>query len=159
MCKPVVGSSIWVAVDASNIGCPRGGKGVLDMSPAGWCVACLLLWIVAFPCYLAKRGDLVRQADAARHPGPMSAAPVVPGMPGGPPPGYWQASDGQWYLPQFAPLAAPAPPPAHPAADGSPGPCYWKAADGHWYPPTITPPAPTMLSDPRPAEGPGDASS
>jgi len=55
----VIGTSIWVAVDATTIGVKKGQiKGVADMGPAGWFFACLLLWIIAFPFYLAKRGEL-----------------------------------------------------------------------------------------------------
>ena len=55
----VVGTSIWVAVDASTIGVKKGQlTGVANMGPAGWFFVCLLLWIVGFPFYLAKRGEL-----------------------------------------------------------------------------------------------------
>lgn len=57
----VVGTSIWVAIDASTIGVKKGQiKGVADMGPAGWFFGCLLLWIVGFPYYLAKRGEFKR---------------------------------------------------------------------------------------------------
>jgi len=57
----VVGTSIWVAVDASSIGVKKGQiKGVADMGPVGWFFGCLLLWIVGFPYYLAKRGEFKR---------------------------------------------------------------------------------------------------
>jgi len=57
----VVGTSIWVAIDASIIGVKNGQlKGLAGMGPAGWFFACLLLWIVGFPLYLAKRGELKR---------------------------------------------------------------------------------------------------
>jgi hypothetical protein len=54
----VIGTSVWVAVDAKNLGMQRGriGGGMLDMSVTGWVVCCLLLWIIAFPCYLVARG-------------------------------------------------------------------------------------------------------
>jgi hypothetical protein len=56
----VVGTSIWVVADASHIGVRKGlVTGVCDMGPAGWVIACLLLWIVAFPMYLAKRAAFV----------------------------------------------------------------------------------------------------
>jgi hypothetical protein len=57
----VLGTSIWVAVDASTIGVKKGQlKGIADMGPAGWFFVCLLLWIVGFPFYLAKRSELKR---------------------------------------------------------------------------------------------------
>lgn len=61
----VIGSSIWVGVDARSIGVRRGlTTGAFDMSPLGWALACFFLWIVSFPCYLAKRNDLKRLAMA-----------------------------------------------------------------------------------------------
>src|SRR5487761_1930575 len=53
----VIGTTIWVGIDASNLGMRHGrlGGGFLDMGPAGWVFACLLFWIIAFPCYLAAR--------------------------------------------------------------------------------------------------------
>jgi hypothetical protein len=51
----VLGSTIWVGVDASgrnwrrNRFCDRTWK---------WVVGCLFLWIVAFPVYLAQRGPV-----------------------------------------------------------------------------------------------------
>lgn len=49
----VVASTIWVGFDASGrdwSDCPTAH------SPAQWVGACLLLWIVFFPAYLARRG-------------------------------------------------------------------------------------------------------
>ena len=55
----IVGTSIWVAIDASTIGVKKGQlKGMADLGPAGWFFVCLLIWIVGFPFYLAKRGEL-----------------------------------------------------------------------------------------------------
>ncbi len=57
----VLGTSIWVYSDAKAIGVKKGQlKGACDMGPAGWAIACLLLWIVGFPIYLAKRPELKR---------------------------------------------------------------------------------------------------
>ncbi|NOT08295.1 MAG: hypothetical protein HOP28_08815 [Gemmatimonadales bacterium] len=54
------------------------------MSPMGWFVSCLLLWLIAFPVYLSKRGELrqaredehARQASAAMRKCPFCAEPV-----------------------------------------------------------------------------------
>jgi uncharacterized membrane protein len=52
----VIGTSIWVFFDAKSIGIKKGQmKGFLDMGPGGWCGICLLLWIIGFSIYLAKR--------------------------------------------------------------------------------------------------------
>lgn len=57
----VIGTAIWVFTDAKAIGVKKGQiKGFFDFSPAGWLIACLILWIVAFPVYLAKRGEFKR---------------------------------------------------------------------------------------------------
>jgi hypothetical protein len=62
----VIASSIWVVVDAKSIGVKRGQiKGLGNMGPWGWFVACLLLWILAFPLYLAKRSEF-RRINSAR---------------------------------------------------------------------------------------------
>ncbi len=48
----VVGSAIWVGVDASH----RDFRGSSFASKTShWVVGTLLLWIVVFPVYLAKR--------------------------------------------------------------------------------------------------------
>ena len=53
-----LGTSIWVYFDAKSIGVEKGQlQRLADMGPAGWFYACLLLWIVGFPLYLAKRGE------------------------------------------------------------------------------------------------------
>ena len=65
---------------------------------------------------------------------PQPTAPAPPPPPDQPPaPGYWKASDGNWYPPQ-GPVRAPEPPPP-PPPDQPPAPGYWKASDGNWYPP------------------------
>ncbi len=54
----VIGTSIWVLVDAMTIGVKKGKiEGVGNMGPWGWFFVCLLFWIVGFPFYLAKRGE------------------------------------------------------------------------------------------------------
>jgi hypothetical protein len=56
-----IGSSVWVRYDAKAIGVQKGQvKGLADLGPWGWFFACLFLWIVAFPWYLAKRRELLR---------------------------------------------------------------------------------------------------
>ena len=57
----VVGTSIWVAVDASRLGVKRGtldGR-LFDMGPVGWFFGVLFLWIIGFPAYLIKRPEYV----------------------------------------------------------------------------------------------------
>ena len=52
---------LFVYLDARSIGARRGlVSGLADMGPGGWAVACLLLWIIAFPYYLAAR-PLIQQ--------------------------------------------------------------------------------------------------
>lgn len=60
-CSPVFATDLWVYFDASTIGVQKGQMpGVFDMGAGEWAFACLLLWIVAFPAYLAKRGEYKR---------------------------------------------------------------------------------------------------
>ena len=57
----VVGTSIWVLIDAMTIGVRKGQiSGMGNMGPWAWFFACLLLWIIGFPFYLAKRGEFKR---------------------------------------------------------------------------------------------------
>jgi len=56
----VVGTTIWVGVDASRREWGEGKTGT-----AGWVVGCVLLWIVCFPIYLAKRRDAPLKENAS----------------------------------------------------------------------------------------------
>jgi len=60
----VVGSSIWVGIDASRLGAKRGtlDGGFFDMGPLGWFFGVLLFWIVGFPAYIAKRPKYVARS-------------------------------------------------------------------------------------------------
>jgi hypothetical protein len=65
----VLGTSIWVLFDAKSMGVKKGqAKGMLDMDPVGWFLACLLLWIVVFPIYVVKRSDLKKAAKEEARP-------------------------------------------------------------------------------------------
>ena len=70
----VLGSSVWVYVDARNLGIrkTRGG-GFFNMGPLGWCLSCLLLWAVAFPAYMFQRRKHLRAVSAP--PPPASTEP------------------------------------------------------------------------------------
>jgi hypothetical protein len=57
----VIGTTIWVGIDASQRVWPKGQNGT-----ASWVVGCLLLWIVVFPWYLSKRNKV-----------PLKSAPVA----------------------------------------------------------------------------------
>jgi len=55
----VIGSAIWVYIDAKTIGVRKGLiDGMFNNGPGVWCAGTLLLWIVVFPAYLIKRGAL-----------------------------------------------------------------------------------------------------
>lgn len=57
----IIGSSIWALFDAKTIGVCKGQiKGIADMGPVSWFMACLLFWILAFPLYMSKRGEFKR---------------------------------------------------------------------------------------------------
>lgn len=52
----VIGTSLWVFFDSKSIGVEKGRiQGFWDMGPGAWFWSCLLLWIIGFPAYLAKR--------------------------------------------------------------------------------------------------------
>jgi hypothetical protein len=71
----VIFTSIWVYFDAKSIGARKGAlKGFFDLGPAGWFWVTLLLWIVGFPAYLAKRGEIKSARVPAPSPSPASVA-------------------------------------------------------------------------------------
>ncbi len=71
----VIGTSLWVLIDAKSIGVRKGQiKGLGDMGPWGWFWGCLLLWIIGFPLYLVKRGEFKRVNAGASMP-PLQSPP------------------------------------------------------------------------------------
>lgn len=99
----VLGTSIWMAVDASQLGYDkRDLRGLGAMGPTGWFLAGILLWIVAFPLYLVKRGELKAAGDRRR-------ALAAAGFPHG-------------QLPQAGMHGHPGP--THPGMHGHPGPMH-----------------------------------
>ncbi len=71
----VIGSSFWVLADAKAIGVKKGQvRGLGNLAPAGWFLACLLLWFPAFFFYLYMRPTFKRiNARGVVH----AAEPVV----------------------------------------------------------------------------------
>ena len=67
----VLGTSMWVAADASALA-GRGTGKVGGTSTAGWLIGCLLLWIIAFPFYLVQRSTFL----AGHRPPPPPAFPT-----------------------------------------------------------------------------------
>ncbi|WP_051309007.1 hypothetical protein [Desulfogranum japonicum] len=60
----VIGCAIWVYYDATTLGIKRGNtSGFFNLGPLGWAVCVLMIWIIAFPLYLFKRGDLKDDSD------------------------------------------------------------------------------------------------
>jgi len=57
----ILGSAIWVLIDAKRIGVQKGQiRGIANIGPVAWFIVCLGIWIVGFPMYLAKRGEYKR---------------------------------------------------------------------------------------------------
>ena len=82
----VLGTSIWVAFDASSIGAGRRSG---TTGPAAWFLFCLLLWIVGFPVYLANRSKIKAAAALAGAAHPDGATPTAVGpVPTSPPPAW-----------------------------------------------------------------------
>ena len=117
----VLGSTVWVGIDASNLGVKRGrlGGGSLDMSTASWVICCLLLWVLAFPCYLAARAKYKALAGPwhAGNNGGLGFTPPFAQQPA--------MASGQ-YSPAYgaAPMPATYAPPAAPPQ---------MSPDGHWW--------------------------
>jgi hypothetical protein len=74
----VIGTSLWMAFDAHQIGYDKKDvKGMAGMGPLGWLFGGLLLWIVAFPLYLASRSKLKEVAAQQNgHGAPIGESPV-----------------------------------------------------------------------------------
>ena len=52
----VIGTAVWVYFDAKNLGVRKGlVSGIANAGPGTWAAGVLLLWIIAFPMYLAMR--------------------------------------------------------------------------------------------------------
>ena len=99
----IIGTSIWVAIDASRIGARKGlVKGLADIGPAGWFFCCLLIWIIGFPVYLAKRSQIIHAvATAATEVPPQDSTVQVVPYPLVPPPSLYpspraQGQRGSW---------------------------------------------------------------
>jgi hypothetical protein len=57
----VIGTAIWVLIDAKKLGVRKGlVTGVGNMGPWAWFFVTLLLWIIGFPAYLYYRGQFKR---------------------------------------------------------------------------------------------------
>lgn len=101
----VLATTIWVPFDASHLGVQRGrlGGGSLDMGPASWFFCCLLLWIIAFPCYLIARSKYTTAARMGQLSPPAGAGYQVPQQYAATPPPPPVAMpvqfspDGRWY--------------------------------------------------------------
>jgi hypothetical protein len=77
----IIFSAIWVYFDAKRIGVRKGLVSALaDMGPGAWALSTLLLWIIAFPMYLAKRGEFQsinsRQANKSSRQCPFCAEEI-----------------------------------------------------------------------------------
>ena len=102
----VLGSSIWVLVDAQSLGAGKLDPQKVvpakfrlssnpDPGPGAWFFGCLLLWIVVFPMYLLQRPNLKaagfaptsNAGNAGHHnlppPPPRASAPPPPAAPAG----------------------------------------------------------------------------
>jgi hypothetical protein len=67
----VIGTSIWVGVDASG---RDWSDSKVSKSPVGWVLGCLLLWIVFFPIYLVQRSNVPLKGQGATRPLPPGSA-------------------------------------------------------------------------------------
>jgi hypothetical protein len=121
----IIGSVIWVGIDANNLGMKRGklGGGPIDMGVASWVLCCLFLWIISFPCYLVARSKYKALPAAGAWQG--YGAPVAQADPWQQPvqqqaPQWSAPAMGTTVVPAAAVTAAPAAPPQY-------------SPDGHWW--------------------------
>lgn len=127
----VIGTTIWVGIDAHNLGVRRGmlSGSFLDLSTAGWVVVCLLLWIIAFPCYLVARGKYQQLRSRGILPAPVYGLPY-----GGTSTPYVAPQ-----LPYAVPQATQPTPPTAPPQMSADGRWWWNG--NQWTP---VPPPPTQ---------------
>lgn len=63
----IIATSLFAFFEARSFGYRKQDiQGLAAIGPVGWLFACLLLWIVAFPLYLASREKLRAAGVAAR---------------------------------------------------------------------------------------------
>jgi hypothetical protein len=102
----VIGTTIWVGIDASNLDMRRGrlGGGLLDMSVASWVICCALFWIISFPCYFIARGRYRRPHQHGTGGSVIYGLPPQQMYPGpespmaySPPPPPQMSPDGRWW--------------------------------------------------------------
>jgi hypothetical protein len=99
----IVGTTVWVGFDARELEMRQGrlSGGAVDMGTRAWVVCCLLLWVIAFPCYLVARSKYVAMRDAPASPVVMPVSsfemqPVVAAPPQLSADGYWWWDGTQW---------------------------------------------------------------
>lgn len=64
----ILATSLWAAFEAKGFGYRKQDiKGMAAIGPVGWFFACMLLWIIAFPLYLASREKLRAAGLAAKN--------------------------------------------------------------------------------------------
>jgi hypothetical protein len=71
----VIGTAIWVGLDASQ---RDWSNNKFAKSPAVWVLGCLLLWIVAFPVYLAQRSSVPLKTGEGARAVPMGSSASAP---------------------------------------------------------------------------------
>lgn len=73
----VIGSSIWVYFDAKAIGVKKGQvQGLANMSPGGWFLSCILLWIFTMPLYIASR-EKYKRINQQAHPNLIAGTAIT----------------------------------------------------------------------------------
>lgn len=77
----VIGTSIWVGVDASALHRQLGHEKVGKTGTGSWVVACFGIWIIAFPYYLVKRSEAKEQIALRRRPWPSEPRAGLPPPP------------------------------------------------------------------------------
>lgn len=79
----VLVTSVWVLSDARSTGVKKGQVKASflrpDMGPWSWFVACLLLWLIAFPLYLSMRGEYRRINAKMAYPTTLTPQPARQG--------------------------------------------------------------------------------
>lgn len=87
----VLGTAIWVDQDARKLMAAGATKSQLGNAPITWGIATILVWIIVFPWYLVKRGEVRRQLDIVSMSATSAPNPVIVPSPGPLPDSGWYA--------------------------------------------------------------------
>lgn len=90
----ILGTAVWVDQDARKLVAAGATKAQMGgNSPLTWSVCTILLWIIVFPWYLVKRGQVRQEISVSSFPKLVNSS-ILPA----PPPPSGSLPDLGWYV-------------------------------------------------------------